>query len=98
LNGRPRTLGGGHLVVQALAGLARAGGDGAPFSEALALFESRQALNFQYFHGCHDDVTLLELARAARAVGRRGDAESLLARAREAGSLEPCGTSFSDGN
>jgi uncharacterized protein HemY len=32
---------------------------------------------------------VLELARAAKTVGRREDADALLTRAREAGSLEP---------
>jgi serine/threonine-protein kinase len=89
LHGRPRALGGGHLVVQALAGLARSGEGDAPFSEALRVFETRDGFNFQYFHGCCDDVTLLELARGADVVGRREEADALLRRAREAGSLEP---------
>jgi tetratricopeptide (TPR) repeat protein len=89
LQGRPRALGGGHLVVQALAGLARAGEGDTPYAEALRLFETRERLNFQYFHGCHDDVTLLELARGAHAVGRVAEADELLGRARQAGSLEP---------
>jgi TolB-like protein len=89
MQGRPRALGGGHLLVQALAGLARSGEGDAPYSEALRVFHAREGLSFQYFHGCHDDVTLLELARAADAVGRREEANSLLGRARDAGSLEP---------
>jgi hypothetical protein len=43
---------------------------------------------FQYFSGCHDDVTLFELARAAHIVGGRDEAAVLLGRARKAGSLE----------
>src|SRR5437667_10359018 len=81
MNGRPRAVGGGHLVVQALAGLARSGAGQTSCAEALRIFDERQGLNFQYFHACHDDVTLLELARAAEAVGRRTDAEALLVRA-----------------
>ena len=43
LRGRPRSLGGGHLLVQALAGLARAGSGDAPYDEALALFRHARA-------------------------------------------------------
>lgn len=89
MQGRPRALGGGHLVVQALAGLAQSGEGSASFSAARDLFAKRDSFNFQYFHGCHDDVTLLALARAADAVGNVEEADTLLARARQAGSIEP---------
>ena len=70
LRGRPRALGGGHLIVQALAGLARLGGGPAHFEEALALFERREDFDFSLFWLCGDDVTVAELSRAAAALGR----------------------------
>jgi tetratricopeptide (TPR) repeat protein len=88
LRGRPRTLGGGHLLVQALAGLSRAGEGPAPFQQALTLFERREGFDFGWLWGCADDVTLLELARAARALGRVEEPPTLLERARQAGSTE----------
>lgn len=89
VHGRPSALGVGHLLVQAFAGMTRVGEDSQAFEQGVALFESREDFNFQYFHGCHDDVTLLELARAAWVLDRRREAELFLARARESGSLEP---------
>jgi hypothetical protein len=86
--GRPHALGGGHLLVQALAGLARAGGGTSPLDDALDLFERRQGFNFSYLVWCTDDVSLLELARAAHRLGQTQRADSLLERARNAGSTE----------
>jgi serine/threonine-protein kinase len=80
--GRPRPRGCGHLVVQALCGLTRASGDAVPFAEAERLFESRDIYNFDQFFGALDGETLLELALAADAIGRSGDAAAWLARAR----------------
>jgi tetratricopeptide (TPR) repeat protein len=79
--------GSGHLIVQALAGLGRAG-DAAAFDEGLQLFEAKQGWNFEPFYGCTPDLGLLELARAAKALERQEQAQELLGRAREAGSLE----------
>jgi len=84
LRGRPRALGGGHLLVQALAGLARSGGGGTPLDEALALYDRRAGHDFSLMWACSDDVTLLELSRAAQACGRADAAVKLLARARSA--------------
>lgn len=83
--GRPRPRGCGHLVVQALCGLARATGDAARLDEAQRLFESRETYNFDQFFGALDGETLLELALAADAVGRAGDAAVWRARARRGG-------------
>jgi len=83
--GRSKTLGGGHVLVQALAGLARVTGDPAPFEEAQALFDTRIGYSFKGFYGCTDAPSLLELARAAAAVGRPDDARAWMARARAAG-------------
>ncbi len=88
IRGRPRALGGGHLLVQALSGLSRAGEGSRPFEQALQLFEGREGFDFCWLWVCSDDVTLLELSRAAAAVGRVEEARSLLARARETGSTE----------
>jgi hypothetical protein len=74
LEGRPRALGGGHLVVQALAGLARAG-DTAHYDEAGRLFAAQDRFNFLQIFGCDEASTVLALARAALALGRSEGAE-----------------------
>lgn len=85
--GRPRTLGGGHLMVQAMAGLARTG-DGAPsLDEALRLFRDRDQFSFDTLWTCTDETTLVELGRAALALGRE-DGRALLERARDMASFE----------
>jgi serine/threonine protein kinase/tetratricopeptide (TPR) repeat protein len=88
LRGRPLARGGGQLLVQALAGSARAEHRSGPFEEALRLFEQRDRLSFGWLLGCTDDVSLLELSRAARAFGREETADELLARAVGRGSSE----------
>ena len=88
LRGRPRSLGGGHLLVQALAGLARAGGGSGPFEEGLALWGARTGHDFSFMWICTEDVTLLELARAAAAIGKASEAAGLFERACAAGSRE----------
>jgi tetratricopeptide (TPR) repeat protein len=89
LRGRTRPRSCGHLMVQALAGLGRVGGDAGAFAEALHLFEARHTWNFEHFNGCLPDIDLLELARAAHALGREAEAAALLARAHAAGAREP---------
>jgi serine/threonine protein kinase/tetratricopeptide (TPR) repeat protein len=86
--GRPRARCMGHLIVQALAGAGRAGEGPEPFEEALRFFERRASWDFGWVWGCSDDVTLLELARAARTLGKTEEARHLLERAREAGCTE----------
>ncbi len=93
LRGRPRSLGGGHLLVQALAGLARSGSGEAPFEEARALWRDRTGHDFSFMWVCVDGATLLELARTATALGRDSEASELLAKARGAGSPEARGPS-----
>ncbi len=88
LRGRPRGLGGGFLLVQALAGLARSGAGTGPFEEALALFRSRRGHNFSLMWTCTDDVTLLDLALAAAVLGRAPESAALFSEARSAGSRE----------
>ena len=75
-------------MVQGLAGLARSGGGAATLDEALQLFQERQGYEFGLLWGCSDDVDLLELSRAAAAVGRAELADELLGRAIEFGSAE----------
>ncbi len=70
LRGRPRALGGGHLLVQALAGLSRAGEGAEHFEEAMRLFDGRQGFDYSYLWICSDEETLSELSRAATALGR----------------------------
>jgi tetratricopeptide (TPR) repeat protein len=83
---RPCTYAGGPLRVQALAGLAQCGGDGAARLEAARqLFEGRRGHDFSWFWGATDESALLEMARAARGIGRAEDAAALLRRAEEAG-------------
>jgi tetratricopeptide (TPR) repeat protein len=88
LRGRPRALGGGHFLTQALAGLTRAGEGARPLDEALDLFANRAVFDFHWGWHSSDDVTLLELARAARVLERLDVARSLLEHARAAGSIE----------
>lgn len=87
VSGRDRTLGGGYLMVQALAGLARAGSARSPLDEARQLFERRDRFDFSRLWTCTDDSALLELGRAALHAGD-GDAIDLLERASAAGSRE----------
>jgi serine/threonine protein kinase len=72
LRGRTRALGGGHLLVQALAGLAIAGEGAGWLDQARALFEKKEGFDFSLFWLCSDDVTLAELSRAARTRGLDG--------------------------
>ena len=84
--GRPRTRSCGHLVVQALARLARADSHPELLTEALRLFDTRETYNFEPFFGALDEQTLFELAAAAHAMGQLGIARVLLTRAHRAGS------------
>ena len=88
IKGRDRTLAGGFLAVQALAGLAQADRDAEAFAEAGRLYAERDRFDFSWLHFCWDDVTLLSLARAATALGRHDEAAHLRTRAQAAGSFE----------
>jgi len=88
LRGRPHALGGGFLLVQALAGLARAGADAGAFEDAMKLYRDREGQDFSFMWVCTDGAALHELSRAAAALGRADEAKDLLARARAAGSRE----------
>ena len=71
LQGRPRTLGGGWLMIRALAGLARSGGGEEPYGEATALFERRDRYNFSWLPLLSQDAALLA-AQARGEVDRVG--------------------------
>jgi serine/threonine protein kinase/tetratricopeptide (TPR) repeat protein len=86
--GRPRALGGGHLLVQALAGLAQSGSGAALLDEAMALEQSRDGFNFSWLWCCQPEISHLEMARAANVLGRKDLARRYLALARDAGLLE----------
>ena len=58
------------------------------FEEAMELFETRRGFDFTFLWCCTDDVTLLDLAHAAGALGRTEEASDLLERAQAAGSTE----------
>lgn len=88
LRGRDRTLAGGFLAVQALAGLAYADRESNAFDQARRLYVERDHFDFSWLHFCWEDVTLLSLARAAAALGRHEEAEHLRRRAVSSGSLE----------
>jgi len=85
MRGRPAGIGGGHIMVQTLAGQTRAGAGPAPFDEALELFERREGFNFSWGLTSSKEVSLSELALAAATLGRDRLAQELLARARRAG-------------
>jgi tetratricopeptide (TPR) repeat protein len=83
--GRNLMSAGGHLLVNALAGLARATSDTHSLEEALQLFEKREGYDFGFMAMMgHDSFTLAELAATARALGLEEQAQALDGRAREA--------------
>jgi serine/threonine-protein kinase len=69
LRGRPRALGGGHYLVQSLAGLAMAKAAPAPLDEALAEFHARSSFQFGWAFTASDVDSLVALATAALALG-----------------------------
>jgi eukaryotic-like serine/threonine-protein kinase len=69
VRGRERTLGGGFLLIQAFAGLARCGDGEESLTQAIRLFEARNRYNFSLLWTCNDETTLVELARASAALG-----------------------------
>lgn len=90
VSGRERSLGGGFLAIQAMAGLARAGEGAEWLDQAQRLFECRDRFNFSVLWTCSDDATLVELGRAALTLGRP-EGLAALERARQLGSLEAGG-------
>ncbi len=87
VHGRYHALGGGYLVVAAMAALTRAGEGPEHLADARRLFEQRDRYNFSMFFQCSSETALLELARAARLVGAV-DAQDLFDRSARAGSYE----------
>jgi len=81
-----RRLGAGGMGE--VSGICRAGGDAAAFDEGLELFRARSGHDFSFMWVCTDGVTLLELARAAAAIGRASEASDLFQQARAAGTPE----------
>lgn len=80
LQGRARTLGGGFLLCQALAGLARATSNAAPFDEAMQRFARRDAYDWSWLWMAEEFIALHDMAAAARVLGRDKEAEELDAR------------------
>lgn len=88
LRGRSKARGVGQLLVQALAGQARTDGDAAALGEARRLFDERSDYNFEFMWGCREDISLLELARAAWTLRQTDLARDYLERARDLGCFE----------
>ncbi len=84
LRGRPRALGGGHYLVQSLAGLAVASADRAPLDEAIAEFRARSSFQFGWAFTASEVDSLVALATAACALGH-ADAAALTREAESAG-------------
>jgi tetratricopeptide (TPR) repeat protein len=88
LRGRSRARAGGHPFVQGLCGLAQTDRDEGAFEEALDVFRRREDFDFSFMYCCVDDVTLLELARAAKSLGKIELARQLFSEAMDMGSVE----------
>jgi tetratricopeptide (TPR) repeat protein len=88
LRGRPMARCSGQVMVQALAGLARADDRHEVFDEALRRFDTRSGFDFSAIWGAYDGMALWELHLAAAALGRTELATALLERARAAGSTQ----------
>jgi serine/threonine-protein kinase len=85
VRGRPRTLGGGLYLAQALAAYARATGQPDALLEAAHVLESRSTFDFSWACLASMSETLVELALAAAALGQNAQARGWLERARDAG-------------
>ena len=64
LGGRPRTLGGGFLMTQAMAGLAATDDDDARLHAATVALETRRELDWSWFWMCEEATTREDLQRA----------------------------------
>ncbi len=87
VQGRQHTLAGGTLVVQALAGLARANSDPAAYADALDLYERQDRFDFSLYWVCADDTTLFDLSDAAAALGLADESRVLRDKAAQKGSV-----------
>ncbi len=95
VHGRPGFRLSGQLLVQAHAGLSRLNQDEQAFAEAMRLFSERpEPLEFGWLWWGWDEITLLELARAAHHLGNREQAADLLGQARRRGSVEAQAETF----
>lgn len=88
LRGRERTLAGGWLAVQALAGLAALDRDIAAFDKAVALNLKKDRYDFSWFYFCWKDTAWLTLSRAADALGLMAAAATMRGRAVAAGAFD----------
>ena len=88
VQGRQRTLAGGTLMVQALAGLARADGDPGAYAEALRFDQHREKFDFGIYWLCEHYSSLIDLSRAASALGLVDESRTLRDQAAAAGSVE----------
>ena len=91
VRGRQRTLAGGCLLVQALAGLTRADDDPAPYAEAVHVHQCRDRWDFSAYWMCEEGTTLMDLARAAWSLGREDEARKWLSAATERDCFEAQG-------
>jgi hypothetical protein len=71
LDGRPRTLAGGALRCQALAGLAQARADATLLAEAGRAFDARLAWNWSWIWLGTEQMAARDLVRCAEALGLR---------------------------
>lgn len=89
MKGRPQLTAGGRLTIQALAGLAHVNNDPQTYEAACRLRDRRSEFNFNWVPLCDDAMTYLDLARAARTLGKTEDTQAFLERARGAGWVDP---------
>ena len=81
VKGRPHTLGGGMLVIRALAGSRALTATSRRTEEACVRLEARHEFDFSWLWGCEERDACGDLAHAAHAVGRLADAQRFSARA-----------------
>ncbi len=77
LKGRPRTLGGRHFLVRALAGLSRLGADESIYLEGKRILEGGDAYDSSWLWCARTREARTALADAAAALGREDDAAAL---------------------
>jgi serine/threonine-protein kinase len=81
VNGRPRTLAGGTLLVRAEAGLAQVTRDTRLYQAACHRMSRRTAFNYTWLWLCDDYLTWAMLADVAHALGRHDDARAFFTNA-----------------
>jgi tetratricopeptide (TPR) repeat protein len=70
IRGRPRALGAGHLLIQAMAGKAAARHDSDLLQQAAAILNDQGSLNFDWLWGCHKEDTQQALAQAGQLLAK----------------------------